>query len=92
MDTKLHKEEIVLNVMNNAPLKERVRPLVFVTEKMLMFLKVHKSSSIAGTVWDDRIITEGTLDTEDFFDPVKIRSNNEVRRRVTCQCFIIKSL
>lgn len=37
LDTKLHKEKIVLNVMNNAPLNERVRPLVFVTEKMLMF-------------------------------------------------------
>lgn len=67
--------------MNNAPIKEHVRPLVFITEKMIMCFKVHKSSSIAGTVWDDRIITVGTLDTEDFFDPVKIRSNNEVRRR-----------
>lgn len=28
----------------------------------VMFVKVHKSSSIAGTVWDDRLITEGTLE------------------------------
>lgn len=44
---------------------------MFVMENMPMFLKVHKSSSIAGTVWGDRIMTEGTLDTEDFSDPVK---------------------
>lgn len=34
-------------------------------------VKVHESSSIAGSVWDNRIITERTLDTEDSFDPVK---------------------
>lgn len=44
--------------MNNAPLQRTCEASGFFNGEDANVVKVHKSSSIAGTVWDNKIITE----------------------------------